>query len=269
MEPDRIDRRAVLRRALEDRAGGHPGGGRPPARDRDHDGRRRPPGRAASCSARRARRPAPRRERCSSTARRSAPRPRSRSATGSPSVDLAVRRRTGHRFISPRGGRDADDHGRRDRIRTSSERGPVLEAMGKLIVHAGPLGHGQMVKVINNAVAAANAAVVGEALLVARALGRRPRRADGRDGRRLGRLGDARAEGAGRCARTTTRRCSSSSTCSRTSACASRRGRRPARRSSSAALTREILTAGIGRGHGDDDFAALIEVLEAAADTRL
>ncbi|HWF26248.1 MAG TPA: trimethylamine methyltransferase family protein [Solirubrobacteraceae bacterium] len=44
---------------------------------------------------------------------------------------------------------------------------PVLEAMGKLIVHAGPLGHGQIVKLINNAVAATNAAVVGEALLVA------------------------------------------------------------------------------------------------------
>ncbi len=48
---------------------------------------------------------------------------------------------------------------------------PVLEAMGRLIVHAGPLGHGQMVKVINNAVAATNAAVVGQALLVARRAG--------------------------------------------------------------------------------------------------
>jgi 3-hydroxyisobutyrate dehydrogenase-like beta-hydroxyacid dehydrogenase len=36
-----------------------------------------------------------------------------------------------------------------------------------------------------------------------------------------------------------------------------------------AALTREILSAGIGRGRGDDDFAALIEVLEGAAGTRL
>jgi 3-hydroxyisobutyrate dehydrogenase-like beta-hydroxyacid dehydrogenase len=43
---------------------------------------------------------------------------------------------------------------------------PLLEAMGKVIVHAGPLGHGQMVKLINNAVAATNAAVVGQALLV-------------------------------------------------------------------------------------------------------
>ena len=43
---------------------------------------------------------------------------------------------------------------------------PLLEAMGKVIVHAGPLGHGQIVKLINNAVAATNAAVLGEALLV-------------------------------------------------------------------------------------------------------
>ena len=44
---------------------------------------------------------------------------------------------------------------------------PVLEAMGKLIVHAGPLGQGQMVKLINNAVAAINAATVGQALVFA------------------------------------------------------------------------------------------------------
>jgi 3-hydroxyisobutyrate dehydrogenase-like beta-hydroxyacid dehydrogenase len=36
-----------------------------------------------------------------------------------------------------------------------------------------------------------------------------------------------------------------------------------------AALTREILSAAMGMGHGDDDFAALIEVLEANAGTRL
>jgi hypothetical protein len=32
-----------------------------------------------------------------------------------------------------------------------------------------------------------------------------------------------------------------------------------------AAQAREVLAAGIGRGRGDDDFAALIEVLEGAA----
>jgi 3-hydroxyisobutyrate dehydrogenase-like beta-hydroxyacid dehydrogenase len=36
-----------------------------------------------------------------------------------------------------------------------------------------------------------------------------------------------------------------------------------------AAEVRELLSAGIGRGHADDDFAALIEVLEGLAGTRL
>jgi 3-hydroxyisobutyrate dehydrogenase-like beta-hydroxyacid dehydrogenase len=43
---------------------------------------------------------------------------------------------------------------------------PVFEAMGKLIIHAGPLGDGQMVKLINNAVAASNCAVLAQALVV-------------------------------------------------------------------------------------------------------
>lgn len=48
---------------------------------------------------------------------------------------------------------------------------PLFHAMGELIVHAGPVGHGQAVKVINNAVAAANTAVAGEALLLGKRLG--------------------------------------------------------------------------------------------------
>jgi 3-hydroxyisobutyrate dehydrogenase-like beta-hydroxyacid dehydrogenase len=37
----------------------------------------------------------------------------------------------------------------------------------------------------------------------------------------------------------------------------------------SAAWAREILSAAMGRGLGEDDFAALIEVLEGAAGTQL
>jgi 3-hydroxyisobutyrate dehydrogenase-like beta-hydroxyacid dehydrogenase len=48
---------------------------------------------------------------------------------------------------------------------------PTFEAMGALIVHAGPLGHGQLIKVINNAVAAVNTSTVGQALLVGAAAG--------------------------------------------------------------------------------------------------
>jgi 3-hydroxyisobutyrate dehydrogenase-like beta-hydroxyacid dehydrogenase len=48
---------------------------------------------------------------------------------------------------------------------------PLLETMGRLIVHVGALGHGQMLKLINNSLGAANAAAVAEALLLARATG--------------------------------------------------------------------------------------------------
>lgn len=48
---------------------------------------------------------------------------------------------------------------------------PALDAMGSLVVHVGPLGSGEVLKVINNAMAAANAAVVAEGLLVASAAG--------------------------------------------------------------------------------------------------
>jgi 3-hydroxyisobutyrate dehydrogenase len=46
---------------------------------------------------------------------------------------------------------------------------PLLDIMGELIVYAGPLGSGQAVKLINNAVAAANAATLAQALIAASA----------------------------------------------------------------------------------------------------
>ena len=145
---------------------------------------------------------------------------------------------------------------------------PLLEAMGKLIVHVGPLGQGQMVKLLNNAVAATNAAVVGEALLVARravvdldALTRVMTAGSG---------GSAMLELKSRPMRdhdyTTlfkldhmlkdVRLCLEE-------------GQASGAPFGFAAATREILTAAVGRGHGEDDFAALIEVLEGAAGFRL
>jgi 3-hydroxyisobutyrate dehydrogenase-like beta-hydroxyacid dehydrogenase len=145
---------------------------------------------------------------------------------------------------------------------------PVLETVGRLIVHAGPLGHGQMVKVINNSVAAANATVVGEALLVAK-----------RAGVDLDAL--TRVMGAG----------SGASAMLELKAGAMREhdfqplfklghmlkdvrlcleeGEAAGVPFQAAALTREILTAGMGRGLGEADFAALIEVLEGLAGIRL
>jgi 3-hydroxyisobutyrate dehydrogenase-like beta-hydroxyacid dehydrogenase len=48
---------------------------------------------------------------------------------------------------------------------------PLFEAMGSTIVHVGALGHGQTIKLINNAVAAANAATLAQALVVGSATG--------------------------------------------------------------------------------------------------
>ena len=45
----------------------------------------------------------------------------------------------------------------------------LFEVMGEVIVHVGPLGKGQAVKLINNALAAANAAALAEALVLAQA----------------------------------------------------------------------------------------------------
>jgi 3-hydroxyisobutyrate dehydrogenase-like beta-hydroxyacid dehydrogenase len=48
---------------------------------------------------------------------------------------------------------------------------PLLDVMGSLVVHVGELGQGEMLKLINNSLGAANAAAVAEALLVASATG--------------------------------------------------------------------------------------------------
>ena len=45
---------------------------------------------------------------------------------------------------------------------------PLLEAMGELIVHVGPVGTGQQVKVLSNAVSAVNCATLAQALAVGR-----------------------------------------------------------------------------------------------------
>ena len=145
---------------------------------------------------------------------------------------------------------------------------PVLEAMGKLIVHAGPPGHGQLVKVINNSVAAANATVVGEALLVA-----------SRAGLDLDALVEVLGSGAGGSTmlglKSGPMRAHDYSTLFKLEHMLKdvrlclEEGQTAGVPFGYAALTREILNAAMGRGLGDQDFAALIEVLEGAAGIRL
>jgi 3-hydroxyisobutyrate dehydrogenase-like beta-hydroxyacid dehydrogenase len=145
---------------------------------------------------------------------------------------------------------------------------PVLEAMGKLIVHAGPLGHGQLVKVINNSVAAANTAVLGQALVLA-----------ARAGVDLDALIAVMGAGSG------------NSTMLELKAGPMRthdyttlfklehmlkdvrlcleEGQAVGAPFPFAALTREILSASMGLGHADHDFAAMIDAIERAAGTQL
>jgi 3-hydroxyisobutyrate dehydrogenase-like beta-hydroxyacid dehydrogenase len=145
---------------------------------------------------------------------------------------------------------------------------PVLEAMGSTIVYSGPLGQGQMVKLINNAVAACNAAVLGEALV-----------AGAKAGVDLDALVEVMGAGSGASTMLTLKagpmRAHDYTTLFKLDhmlkdvrLCLDE-GQAMGAPFPFAALTREILSAASGRGFGDADFAALVEVIEAAADQKL
>jgi 3-hydroxyisobutyrate dehydrogenase-like beta-hydroxyacid dehydrogenase len=149
-----------------------------------------------------------------------------------------------------------------DRVR------PLLEAMGERIVHVGPLGQGEMLKLINNAVAAANVVAVGQALLMAKATG-----VD------LDALQTVLSAGSG------------GSTMLELKAGPMREhdyttlfkldhmlkdvtlfleeSRAAEVPSPSMSLAAEMLLGAARRGHGEDDFAAVIEALEGLAGLRL
>jgi 3-hydroxyisobutyrate dehydrogenase-like beta-hydroxyacid dehydrogenase len=145
---------------------------------------------------------------------------------------------------------------------------PLLEVMGEVIVHAGPLGHGQLVKLINNAVAATNAATLGQALTVA-----------AKTGVDLDALTQVMAAGSGASTMLSLKakpmREHDYSTLFKLShmlkdvrLCLDE-SEAVGAPFPFAALTREILATAAADGFGDADFAALIEALEAAAGVRL
>jgi 3-hydroxyisobutyrate dehydrogenase-like beta-hydroxyacid dehydrogenase len=145
---------------------------------------------------------------------------------------------------------------------------PLFEAMGELIVHVGALGMGQQVKVISNAVAATNCATLAQGLVVGRRTGidlealLKVMGAGAADSTMLQLKGkpmlahdfeplfkldhmlkdivlclqEAREAGVG---------------------------------FPSAALAGELYAAGAGRGLGERDFAAVLEVVEHLNDTEL
>ncbi|HEV2060743.1 MAG TPA: NAD(P)-dependent oxidoreductase [Solirubrobacteraceae bacterium] len=145
---------------------------------------------------------------------------------------------------------------------------PLLEVMGELVVHVGPLGHGEIVKLINNAVAAANAATVGEALLVCQA-----------SGVDLDALVTVMGTGSGASAmldlKAAPMRAHDYATLFKLEHMLKdvRLCIEEAQAAEvpfpAAARARDVLVAAMARGHADDDFAALVEALEAFAGTRI
>jgi 3-hydroxyisobutyrate dehydrogenase-like beta-hydroxyacid dehydrogenase len=145
---------------------------------------------------------------------------------------------------------------------------PLLRVMGELVVHVGELGQGEMLKIINNSVAAANAAAVGEALIVAQ-----------RTGVDLDALVQVMSEGSGGSAmlelKSAAMREHDYTTLFKLEHMLKdvrlclEEGQTAAVPFAAAARARDVLVAALARGHAHDDFAALIEALEGFANTRL
>jgi 3-hydroxyisobutyrate dehydrogenase len=145
---------------------------------------------------------------------------------------------------------------------------PLLERMGKLIVHVGGLGQGQMLKLINNSLGAANAAAVAEALVLARATG-----ID------LDALVEVTSAGSGGSAQLTLKsgpmREHDYTTLFKT-AHMLKDVRLCLQEAETAGVpfptaghARDMLAATIARGHAEDDYAAMIEAAEGFAGRRL
>ncbi|HEY3772516.1 MAG TPA: NAD(P)-dependent oxidoreductase [Solirubrobacteraceae bacterium] len=145
---------------------------------------------------------------------------------------------------------------------------PALEAMGSLIVRCGPRGQGQMVKLLNNAIAVSNAATLAQALVVAR-----------RAGADMDALVEVIASGAAgstmvdlkarpMLAHDFTTLFKLEHMLKDVALCLEE-GRRLQVPFPSAAYAQELLIAGMARGRGPEDFAAIVEPVEDQAGLRL
>jgi 3-hydroxyisobutyrate dehydrogenase-like beta-hydroxyacid dehydrogenase len=145
---------------------------------------------------------------------------------------------------------------------------PLLETMGSTIVHVGELGQGEMLKLINNSLGAANAAALAEALLLAKATG-----VD------LDALEQVVANGSGASAqlqlKASAMREHDYTTLFKTEHMLKdvRLCLEEAQAAGvpfpAAAHARDLLTAALGRGYGAQDYAAMIEAAEGLAGQRL
>ncbi|HVR06266.1 MAG TPA: NAD(P)-dependent oxidoreductase [Solirubrobacteraceae bacterium] len=145
---------------------------------------------------------------------------------------------------------------------------PLLDVMGELIVHVGGRGQGAMLKLINNALGAANAAALAEALLLARATG-----VD------LDAFEQVCAAGSGGSTQLTLKagpmRAHDYTTLFKTAHLLKdvRLCLEEAQTAGvpfpAAGHARDLLTATVGRGHGERDYASLIEAVEGLAGREL
>ncbi len=145
---------------------------------------------------------------------------------------------------------------------------PALAAMGSLIVRCGARGQGQMVKLLNNAIAVSNAATLAQALVVARKAG-----AD------MDALVEVLASGAAgstmvdlkarpMLAHDFTTLFKLEHMLKDVALCLEE-GRRMRVPFPSAAYAQELLIAGMARGRGSEDFAAIVEPVEDQAGLKL
>ncbi len=146
--------------------------------------------------------------------------------------------------------------------------GALLDAMGSLVVHVGGAGQGQMLKLINNALAAANASALAEALLLADATG-----IDAEDFETI--VGAGSGASTQLQAKAKPMREHDFHTLFKTAHLLKdvRLCLQEAEVAGvpfpAASHARDVLAATMARGHGADDYAALIEAAEGFAGRRL
>jgi 3-hydroxyisobutyrate dehydrogenase-like beta-hydroxyacid dehydrogenase len=145
---------------------------------------------------------------------------------------------------------------------------PLLEAMGEIIVHVGEMGTGQQVKVLSNAVSAVNCATLAQALVVGR-----------RAGVNLEALLKVMAGGS---ANSTMLQLKGEPMLAHDFSplfklehmlkdvrLCLQEAREAGAAFPAAALAGELYAAGAGRGLGEQDFAAVLEVIAGLSDTRV
>jgi 3-hydroxyisobutyrate dehydrogenase-like beta-hydroxyacid dehydrogenase len=145
---------------------------------------------------------------------------------------------------------------------------PAFAAMGETIVHVGELGHGQTIKLINNAVSAANAATLAQALVMGAGTG-----VD------LGALIEILGAGSGNSAMVALKaepmrrhdydtRFKTDHMLKDVRLCLEE-AQAAGVPFPAANAARDALVAAVGRGYGEADFASIVEAFEGLAGLRL